>query len=385
MQRDNVVDGFQSPVKSFYEFFAGAGLARIGLAPWFSPIWANDIDPKKADIYIENFGPQGFCLDDIANIKSQHLPGQAALAWASFPCQDLSLAGWRRGLGGDKSSTFWAFWTLMRDLGSRKPPIIVLENVIGLLHASGDLEQIVNAFSSIQMRIGAAVIDALNFVPQSRQRIFLIAIDNHIPIERFNEPIPESSRWFPPAVWRVFKQLPVALQDEWVWWSLPQRVESVSPSLSCIIEHEPNSVQWHTEQQTRTLIDMMSPLHVTRVEEARRCNSRQIGFVYKRRRNNVQRAEVRFDAAGCLRAPSGGSSRQIVMIVENGAVRTRLMSPREAARLMGAPESFVLPSRYNQAYQAMGEAVVVPVVHWLAKNLISPLSEIAEQSALHRF
>lgn len=89
----------------------------------------------------------------------------------------------------------------------------------------------------------------------------------------------------------------------------------------------------------------------------------------------AQRAEVRFDGiSGCLRTPVGGSSRQTVILVENGHVRTRLLSPREAARLMGVPENYPLPSAYNDAYHLFGDGVAVPVVRWLENYLLSPLA-----------
>ena len=87
---------------------------------------------------------------------------------------------------------------------------------------------------------------------------------------------------------------------------------------------------------------------------------------------------ARFDGlAGCLRTPKGGSSRQTVLVIENGRVQSRLLSSREAARLMGAPEGFKLPSGYNDAYRAMGDAVAVPVVNWLLRHLLIPLAERA--------
>ena len=104
-----------------------------------------------------------------------------------------------------------------------------------------------------------------------------------------------------------------------------------------------------------------------------------VGCIYKRTRmdekgNRAQRAEIRFDdVAGCLRTPVGGSSRQSIMIVEGGKVRSRLLSPREAARLMGLPESYKLPDNYNEAYHLAGDGVVVPVVRFLAAYVLEPL------------
>jgi DNA (cytosine-5)-methyltransferase 1 len=93
----------------------------------------------------------------------------------------------------------------------------------------------------------------------------------------------------------------------------------------------------------------------------------------------MQRAEVRFDdLSGCLRTPVGGSSRQSIIIVEGKSVRSRLLSPREAARLMGLPDSYKLPQNYNEAYHLAGDGVVVPVVRFLAANILEPLVEAAE-------
>ena len=104
-----------------------------------------------------------------------------------------------------------------------------------------------------------------------------------------------------------------------------------------------------------------------------------VGGIYRRTRTDgdgakVQRAEIRFDdIAGCLRTPAGGSSRQSIMIVQGSTVRSRLLSPREAARLMGLPEDYVLPENYNEAYHLVGDGVVVPVIRFLAAHILEPI------------
>ena len=104
-----------------------------------------------------------------------------------------------------------------------------------------------------------------------------------------------------------------------------------------------------------------------------------VGTIYKRTRvqdgKKGQRAEVRFDGiSGCLRTPAGGSSRQTILVVEKDTIRSRLLSVREAARLMGLPDSYWLPERYNDGYHVMGDAVVVPVVAWLENYILHPLA-----------
>ena len=108
-----------------------------------------------------------------------------------------------------------------------------------------------------------------------------------------------------------------------------------------------------------------------------------VGFLYKRMRGGIQRAEVRFDGiAGCLRTPRGGSSRQIVLFANDGQIRSRLISPREAARLMGVPDLFWLPEKNNDAYRAIGDGVAVPVVRWLSEQLLIPLSKLCGEISI---
>ena len=116
---------------------------------------------------------------------------------------------------------------------------------------------------------------------------------------------------------------------------------------------------------------MMSDLNRSKVEAAKKSGKRMVGGVYRRTRHDalgrkVQRAEVRFDdIAGCLRTPAGGSSRQTIIVVEGPEVRTRLISPRETARLMGLPDTYKLPDNYNEAYHLTGDGLAVPVVRHL--------------------
>lgn len=120
---------------SFYEFFAGGGMARAGLGDDWQCLLANDFDPKKAASYAANWGADHLRVGDVAALTTADLPGAADLAWASFPCQDLSLAGAGAGLKGERSGTFWPFWKLVKALGEedRAPRLVVLENVFGAL------------------------------------------------------------------------------------------------------------------------------------------------------------------------------------------------------------------------------------------------------------
>src|SRR5437762_8997823 len=100
---------------TWYEFFAGGGMARLGLREHWSCTFANEWCQKKASAYRAHFGQcDELKEDDVAKLTTQDLPGTADLVWASFPCQDLSLAGMGAGLKGDRSGTFGPFWRLMQ-------------------------------------------------------------------------------------------------------------------------------------------------------------------------------------------------------------------------------------------------------------------------------
>ncbi|MGH2533635.1 MAG: DNA cytosine methyltransferase [Thermomicrobiales bacterium] len=360
----------------FYDFFAGVGLVELALVPPWECVWANDNDVTKKAIYDDNFDdPRKLVCKNVEDVKADELPTPADMAWASFPCQDLSLAGWRRGINGKRSGVFWSFHEIMANLHRRgqRPPLIVIENVAGLLYGD-NFSGLCEALAELDMQFGALMIDAKYFLPQSRPRVFVVAVDRTINIDAVTARWPTVGGWFPKSVWRAYDSLSDEDKALWRWWRLPCPRAAV-PAIASIIEDVPTNVKWHTEHETRRLLELMSPTNLAKIEWAKRTTGRSIGFLYKRTRKDGQRAEVRFDGiAGCLRTTYGGSSRQTVVIVEQGEVRSRLLSPREAARLMGADDDFRLPDRYNDAYRAMGDGVAVPTVRWLSEHLLEPLA-----------
>ena len=173
----------------------------------------------------------------------------------------------------------------------------------------------------------------------------------------------------------------------WVWWD----VGSPAPrtlTFSDLVEDIPTGVKWHTAAHTQYLLELMTPLHRQKVAHAANLGRRIVGTIYRRTRPDEygtkrQRAEVRFDEiAGCLRTPAGGSSRQTILVVEGKTIRSRLLSPREAARLMGLSDAYRLPERYNDAYHVCGDGVCVPVVRHLAARLLEPLLRVNGASEL---
>ncbi len=361
--------------KTFYEFFAGGGMAHAGLGQGWDCLFANDFSEKKAASYAANWGEDSLHVGDIALLESAQLPSQADLAWASFPCQDLSLAGNGAGLDGARSGTFWAFMKLMDGLRAegRKPRMIALENVYGAItsHDGKDFEAMIQTIAAQGYRLGAMVIDAIHFLPQSRPRLFIVAVDAALQIpEACFDPAPNPA-WHPAAIIRAYNQLSKEHKNQWVWWNPPMPAVS-QKTLDDIIEEAPKGVEWHSDRETEKLMNMMSPVNRRKILQAQQAGRLKVGALYRRTRNGEQRAEVRFDGvSGCLRTPGGGSSRQTIMIVNGSLIRSRLLSAREAARLMGLQDSYQLPERYNDAYHLAGDGVVVPVVSHLAQHIFS--------------
>lgn len=351
----------------YLEFFAGSGLVAQGLKNSFTPVWANDIDAKKAAVYTANHSKKHFHLGSISDFSGTDLPS-ASLAWASFPCQDLSLAGLAGGIDGRRSGLVWEWLRIIDEMGENAPPILVAENVLGLVSAAGGAHyrKLHSALAQRGYRVGAMLLDAVYFVPQSRPRIFVVAA-------RRDQPIPAGLVSATPT-WAHPESLCKAAAglDDWVWWHLPLP-PARKKNLSDLIEFD---AQYANAESDGRNIALISPKHVELLKAIPK-KELVVAPGYKRTRNGKQVLELRFDnVAGCLRTPSGGSSRQLLVIRKNGKLQSRLLTVRETARLMGAPESYKIPGSYNDGYKAMGDAVAVPVAKWLATNLLLPLANI---------
>jgi DNA (cytosine-5)-methyltransferase 1 len=348
---------------AFLEFFAGSGLVAHALQPYFKAAWANDNCDKKAAVYLANHGKNHFHLGSIAAVRGSDLP-QAALSWASFPCQDLSLAGLTAGIHGERSGLVWEWLRIVDEMPTR-PPVLVAENVSGLLSAAGGnhYRALHEALRVRGYRVGAVLLDAVYWVPQSRPRVFVVAVQRGIDIPNF--------LLAPGPTWVHTGSVIKAAKGvkDWLWWNIPAPPPR-QQSLADIIEWE---AECHDAESTLRNLSLIPAHHRTKLSAAKTL----IAPGYKRTRKEGQMLELRFDGvAGCLRTPGGGSSRQFLVLKRNGKLSTRLLTVRETARLMGAPETYRLPGSYNDGYKAMGDAVVTPVARYLAECLLAPLTSL---------
>lgn len=344
------------------DFFAGSGLVTEGMRGTFNTVWALDNCPKKAAVYTANHGKGHFKLDTIENIHGPDIP-EADASWASFPCQDLSLAGKMNGLAGERSGLVWE-WLRIMDEMPRRPKLLIAENVLGLVSTEGGkhYKAIHKALQERGYKSGVVMLDAINWVPQSRPRVFIISVPKEFDTAKFSTPFPGWAH--PAAVVRAGAGL-----ADWVWWKIPQPGLKKLRLVDLIDEAAPCD----NESRTRKNLAMIPGNHQKQLLQEL-ANGFKVAAGYKRTRNGRQVLELRFDqAAGCLRTPNGGSSRQVLVLKKDGRLVTRLVSVRETARLMGAPDTYSIPGSYNDGYKAMGDAVAVPVVRHLAKGLLLPL------------
>lgn len=361
----------QRPVVA--EFFAGIGLARLGLeAAGFKVLWSNDYAPKKKAMYQGHFedepGQHIFVLGDVGKVTGADMPLNLSMAWASFPCTDLSLAGKGRGIRDGESKTFWDFVRIVGEMGASAPQVVCLENVPGMAssHGGDDLRAAVRALNELGYSVDVLSLDALRFVPQSRERLFLVCAKTP-PLRQGTEACDLRPRY-----------VQFIAQDESLRTHtapLPSLPEYLLGGLDKVIEDLPDDDQrWWGHERTKAALATLSYTQARRIELLKQLKRPTYRTGYRRTRNGNAVWEFREDnIAGCLRTARGGSSKQALMRISGGETKIRWMTPREYARLMGAGDYSLKAASEAQAIFGFGDGVCVPVIEWLAVNYLIPL------------
>ena len=374
------------------EFFAGIGLVHEALrrSGW-KCIYANDFDPKKRAMYEGNYGPSSHYHEcDVWDTETvlARITERPYLATASFPCTDMSLAGHMRGFRGKESNAFFGFMEIIRRLGKEQPRLVLLENVPGFMHSHNgrDFVQAARELADCGYWLDSFVVDARFFVAQSRPRLFLLGYHEDIVGPPLVERRPEDSvftdSWHQ-AIQRAPSLRPrrlvetiesTTLPTGWVTISVKEP-RKVKYSLADFIDTGDSESWWHKTEVKRHY-DMMFERHKERIGAMLSRRDVTVALTaFRRVREGQQRTEVRFDGiAGCLRTPRGGSAKQIVIVIQNGELKMRWMSPKEYGRLQGA-NSYKLPENVIQGLFGFGDAVCVPVIQWIDKHMLTPVFE----------
>lgn len=351
------------------EFFAGIGLVRLALEhQGCRVVFANDIDPAKAEMYRRKW-PQDdhLVVEDIQKLSTDQIP-PCHLFTASFPCNDLSIAGRWDGLNGKESSAFWGLIRLLRDSGSCRPPLVLLENVVGFLMCDGgkDFEQALVALNELGYAVDAFILNAMHWVPQSRARLFVVAKT----MDDAADQVAEVSDTRPEALATFINDHP---SIRWSLRKLP-RLPRPSKCLSDIVEDLPDDdPHWWSRDRVEYFMGQLSPKHEVQAKLMIGGKQYTYATAFRRVRHGRSMAELRTDGiAGCLRTPRGGSGRQILFKAGRGRYMVRLLTARECARLQGVPDTYPIEVPLNQALFGFGDAVCVPAIEWIVKHYLRP-------------
>jgi DNA (cytosine-5)-methyltransferase 1 len=309
-------------------------------------------------------------VGDIHELSPDSVP-DCDLFTASFPCNDLSIAGRWEGLGGKESSAFWGLIDLLDGLGSRKPPIVLLENVVGFLqrHEGADFEEALLALNQRGYNVDAFILNAVHWVPQSRARLFVVAKQDDESPRTTIAPVSAAR----PVLLAKFIGL-----NQHIRWDIRQLPALPRPksTIDDIIEDlPPNDAQWWNDKRAAYFMNQLSERHALQAEVM--IKSRRISYAtaFRRVRHGRSMAELRIDGiAGCLRTPRGGSGRQILFKAGKGSYQVRLLTARECARLQGVPDSYKIGVPLNQALFGFGDAVCVPAIEWIVNHCLATLA-----------
>lgn len=314
---------------TFIDLFAGIGGIRIGFEKQGGvSVFSSEIDKYAIKTYQANYGetPAG----DITKIDATHVPDHDILL-AGFPCQPFSIAGVSkrkslgRGHGFFDETKGTLFFDIARITKVKRPKILFLENVKNLMsHDKGrTFEVIINTLKELNYTPYFKIHDGKHFVPQHRERTIIVAFNNEIfkGKENFEFPdLPESK----------FK-----LRD-----ILEKEVDGKYTLSDKLWQYLQDYAKKHKEKGNGFGFGMADLDGITRTLSAR---------------YNKDGSEI--------------------LIPQEGK-NPRRLTPKECARLQGFPEDFIIPVSDTQAYKQFGNAVVVPLMEYLANSVVKSLEHV---------
>lgn len=299
--------------------FSGAGGLDLGFhQAGFEIVWANDFDKFACQTYRENFSNH-IVHDDINNIDFENLP-KADIVIGGFPCQPFSTMGAELGFEDTRGTMFFTVANLIKTLTDkgRKPKVLVLENVRGLLtHDNGKTFKVIKHVleHDLGYRVFYKVLNSADYgIPQTRNRIFIVCFDN-----------PSIEFEFPKET-----KLTITLQD--------------------LLEQNVDEKYFLSEKLVKTIL------------------SNGTGNYYAK-----SEIDLKIARPLCSTMHKMHRASQDNYVTDNG--RIRRLTPREAARLQGFPEDFVIPVSDTQAYRQFGNAVTVNVARNVAISILEALNE----------
>lgn len=302
------------------DLFAGIGGIRLGVEQAFGSVdcvFTSEIDKHAVTTYKANFGDDHI-FGDITKINESDIPDHDVLL-AGFPCQPFSQAGLKKGFTDTRGTLFF---DIERILLTKQPKAFLLENVKQLKgHDKGQTFQtIIDHLNKAGYKVFYEILKARDFgVPQNRERIYIVGFLDHSINFEFPKPT-----------------------------NLPTRVGDI---LDDVVDEK------------YTISDKLWTGHKRR-KELNKLNGKGFGY-------GLFNKESAYTNTISARYYKDGSE----ILIEQENKNPRKLTPREAARLQGFPEEYVIPVSDAQAYKQFGNSVCVPVVKAIAMQIKKALNK----------
>lgn len=302
------------------DLFAGIGGTRLGFYQTgkVNVVFSSEFDDHAVKTYKANFGDEPF--GDITKISSSEIPDHDILV-GGFPCQAFSQAGKKLGFEDTRGTLFFEVARILKD---KRPKAFLLENVKNLvLHDGGKtFKVILGALEELDYEVTYQLFKAKDFgVPQNRERIYIVGFDRK---------------------------------------AVSNYSDFIMPTPPCTPTNVGQILEPYVDEKY-TISDKLWNGHKRRKEEHKEKGN---GFGY-----SLFNADSPYTNTISARYYKDGSE----ILIEQYGKNPRKLTPREASRLQGFPEDFIIPVSDTQAYKQFGNSVAVPVIHAIAENVIKIL------------
>jgi len=330
----------------FIDLFSGIGGFRLGLekaSERFRCVWSCDWDKYANKIYTERFGEENHYPSDVRGVNAEEIPDFDLLC-AGFPCQSFSVAGKRKGFQDPRGTLFFEICRIAK---AKRPPLLLLENVRGLL--SNDRGQtfytVLRELGRIGYWVEWQVLNSKHFgVPQNRERVFIIG---HLGNGGGREVFP------------VFSASGGSAETCGASQTEGSRVRVANTLSSRYYKDGSENLILYNGHHKSFTEDMGT---LTGRENRRGTNWTLVYFL-AHTKGNIKKRVRKADLAWCL----GGSDTRIV---EMDFKRVRRLTPVECERLQGFPDGWTEGVSDTQRYKLLGNAVTVNVVEFLGKRIL---------------
>ncbi|MGB5852988.1 MAG: DNA (cytosine-5-)-methyltransferase [Rhodanobacter sp.] len=336
---------------TFIDLFAGIGGIRMGFeAHGGRCVFTSEWNPWARKTYLANFPESAHTfVGDITGVDERDIPDHDVLL-AGFPCQPFSIAGVskknslgrKHGFADEAQGTL--FFDVARIIKEKQPKAFLLENVKNLLsHDKGNTFRVIKKVleEELDYTIHCKVVDGQHFVPQHRERILIVG---------FRE----------------------ATDFAWADLQLPKE----GPQLQSILHPQDGSEapESHYTIGAKAKVDPRYTLtpnlwtYLQNYAAKHRAAGNGFGFGLVDGNSVTRTLSARYYKDGSE-----------ILVSQGPRKRPRRLTPRECARLMGLPDTFVIPVSDTQAYKQFGNSVVMPVMREVARIMVPRVIELIRQ------